>query len=238
MSAKGKDGNKFWSKLTSSKQEAACGREWEGEASAGLLNLQHKPRLHGIYDIETNGFVERLIVTDEAVSPIVGPHPWQISNPGLINAVYISQLVNSLEELSFQETQRVNTRFDLVQRRVRERWGVSVQEEECIWVTVHGDLHWANLTAPKLTILDWEGWGKGLSYQDIALLFAFTGLFPDVQNVIRSVLGPGLESQPGRLSLMFVTAELLRMADLYGDHPQLVPSLTCLGSLARDGWLG
>ncbi|TDD61952.1 hypothetical protein E1293_44505, partial [Actinomadura darangshiensis] len=27
------------------------------------------------------------------------------------------------------------------------------------WTLSHGDLHWANLTSPELTILDWEGFG-------------------------------------------------------------------------------
>ena len=39
------------------------------------------------------------------------------------------------------------------------------------------------------------------------------------------------------LAELFVTAELLRMPENYGDHPDLVPALTALGRRARDEWL-
>jgi hypothetical protein len=40
------------------------------------------------------------------------------------------------------------------------------------------------------------------------------------------------------LAELFVTAELLRVSENYGDHPDLVPALTALGRRARDEWLG
>jgi hypothetical protein len=39
------------------------------------------------------------------------------------------------------------------------------------WGTAHGDLHWANLTGPQLTLLDRERWGRAPLGYDAAHLY-------------------------------------------------------------------
>ncbi len=42
--------------------------------------------------------------------------------------------------------------------------------DEITFSTAHGDLHWANLTGPTLTLVDWEGWGSAPVGYDAANL--------------------------------------------------------------------
>tara|TARA_R110000868_G_scaffold162329_12_gene393516 strand:+ start:40414 stop:41232 length:819 start_codon:yes stop_codon:yes gene_type:complete len=225
----------LWVKLFAEEFEAANGREWEGEATAAEFELRSKPALVAIHDYPTNEIVERLIVTDFASAPIAGDSPWQIRNADEVDDNYLADLNETLGSLQQIETDRVNTRYDLVRRRVAEVWGVPVDEEICRWETVHGDLHWANLTLQTLFVLDWEGWGRGLVGQDAANMLAYSGLYPAVAERIRQHF-PILQTRQAQLAVMFITAELLRMNELYGDHPELVPSLLKLGTGARNAW--
>ncbi|MGH3885275.1 MAG: hypothetical protein ACRDSZ_01695 [Pseudonocardiaceae bacterium] len=47
------------------------------------------------------------------------------------------------------------------------------------WSTAHGDLQWANLTAPAPYLLDWEGWGIAPAGYDAATLYCYSLLAPN-----------------------------------------------------------
>lgn len=234
--AESDSGNLYWVKLISAPIEEALGREWEGEVNAGSILLSNKPKLVDFYDQVIDGAVYRVLISELAKSPVSGPNAWTISRPDEISEEYLFHIFSSLRQLRQTQTNRVNTRYDLVRRRVFERWGTEVDERHCEWETVHGDLHWSNLTSPDLSILDWEGWGRGLRGQDVAFLLAFSGLYPDVCDRIRKVFASYLAHPKTMLALMFATSELLRMAERYGDHPELVPSLEMLGEEACRAW--
>lgn len=225
-----------WVKLISAPKGEDSGREWDGEKSAGDIELAGKPALIQVHDSTDGVTAFRLLVLELAPDPIVGPSPWKVERQEEIDSAYLAKLRAALQVLRTTATERINTRYDLVRRRVGERWDVKVTESHCMWETIHGDLHWANLTSPSLAILDWEGWGRGLVGQDIALLLSFSGLYPSVVSSIRHAFDQQLQHPQMPLALMFVTAELLRMSEMYGDHPELVESLKHLGANARRAW--
>lgn len=234
--ARTSDNRLVWVKLISAPMGKDTGREWDGEKSAGDIQLADKPTLIQVHDSSDGVTAFRVIVLELAQDPTVGPSPWKLERPDEIDTAYLVRLRSALRELRTIPTERVNTRFDLVRRRVQERWDVQVSESHCMWETIHGDLHWANLTSPALAILDWEGWGRGLAGQDTALLLAFSGLYPEVVSRIRQAFDQELQHPQTPLALMFVTAELLRMSEMYGDHPELVESLNHLGADAHRAW--
>ncbi|WP_251018428.1 hypothetical protein [Streptomyces sp. ISL-1] len=74
------------------------------------------------------------------------------------------------------------------------------------WATARGDLHWANLTTP-LRNLDREGWGTAPEGFDVATLYAYTLLQPDVAARVREAF-PTLASPAGLAAEATVRAQL------------------------------
>jgi hypothetical protein len=61
---------------------------------------------------------------------------------------------------------------------IRALLGVDLDIASVPWTTAHCDLHWGNLTAPTLTILDWETWGRAPAGYDAATLLCTSLGFP------------------------------------------------------------
>lgn len=230
-------GGVFWAKMFSTPKEKATGRDWEGEKTASHWPVPWKPKLHHVYefgeDIRT-----QLIIADKVAGAIIGGSQHKISPDGAVSDEFLIELREALRWLQGVSTDRVNTRFDLVRRRVSERWAINLDYADCVWETIHGDLHWKNIAGPQLEIIDWEGWGIGLQHQDLAFLIAISSLDQILARRIRTVFRGSVSARSLTLAELFVTAELLRAAENYGEHPDLVPALTALGIRARDEWLG
>jgi hypothetical protein len=79
------------------------------------------------------------------------------------------------------------------------------------WSTAHGDLHWANLTAPEFCLLDWEGWGPAPAGYDAALLYCSSLLQPALARRVRDVFADLLEGQEGSQALLCAAAKTLSM---------------------------
>ncbi|RYJ29422.1 hypothetical protein CU044_1891 [Streptomyces sp. L-9-10] len=91
-------------------------------------------------------------------------------------------------------------------------------------VTGHGDLHWGNLTAAPLCLLDWERWGRVPFGYDAGLLHANSLLVPDVAARIRKEFAPVLDTPAGRIGELAALAEMLQ-AVARGWYPDLAPHL-------------
>lgn len=142
-----------------------------------------------------------------------------------LNPGWFAELRQSLENLHRFSTSRVCVRQDLVARRLRERFGDTVDASVSEWETSHGDLHWANLTMPGCWILDWEGWGTAPKCTDVAFLYCFSLQNPDIASLVWTFFSDWLESVDGIKAQMFACSELMRMTELYSDHPNLYPKL-------------
>jgi hypothetical protein len=88
--------------------------------------------------------------------------------------------------------------------------GTAIDTKAPAWITAHGDLHWANLTGPTLTLLDWKGWGAAPAGYDAALLHSYSLLVPDIAAEIRRRLGRVLDTPTGRFAELVVITELLQ----------------------------
>ncbi len=89
------------------------------------------------------------------------------------------------------------------------------------WTTAHGDLHYANLCAPTLHILDWEGWGLAPTGYDAATLHSYSLHVPAAAACVRSEFADLLDTTAGRFAELVVIAELLHGAT-HGDDLGLV----------------
>ena len=92
------------------------------------------------------------------------------------------------------------------------------------WTTAHGDMHWANLTAPSLTILDWEGWGRAPAGTDAATLHAYSLLVPEIAAEVHRTFADILDTRDGLLAGLLATVRLQRRIG-HGDDPILARPL-------------
>jgi hypothetical protein len=94
----------------------------------------------------------------------------------------------------------------------------------CPWTTAHGDFHFANICAPALHVLDFEGWGLAPAGYDAATLHSYSLLVPPVAARIRSELASILSTTAGRFAELAVITELLYAA-ARGDNSALATPL-------------
>ncbi|MFF1820568.1 hypothetical protein ACFVWG_24905 [Kribbella sp. NPDC058245] len=96
---------------------------------------------------------------------------------------------------------------------IRAFFGIEVDATVVPWTTAHCDLHWANLTAPQLVILDWEMWGKAPAGYDAASLLCATLMYPSTAARIRRTLTHFLDTPAGRVAILAAAVRYLRFAD-------------------------
>ena len=83
---------------------------------------------------------------------------------------------------------------------------------------------WANLTAPALYLLDWEGWGSAPADYDAATLYCCSPLAPNAARRVYETFADILDTPDGaRVQLHVIGRLLLRVNG--GDYPDLANPL-------------
>ncbi len=155
----------------------------------------------------------------------------ELRKPIKLTPAWWKSLRMSLDALASYGTDQVSTRQDLISRRLTERYGRQVDPVVEHWCTAHGDLHWSNLTKDGPYILDWECWGAAPRGLDAAFLRCFSLLVPDVERAVLKTFADCLGTSDGVRSQLFACAELLRVSEIYGEHPDLAPRLHALAKV-------
>lgn len=205
-------------------------RMWTGEECASVLTVVSKPQLLGsvCWLDATRGLMWRADETTLVEAPAISPTPEIREELPSLSTEWWETLRGSLTALAGAKTTRVAIRQDLINRRIREYAGTVVDPAVDEWLPVHADVHWANLTAPRMVLLDWEGWGLGPRGLDGATLWAFSLLVPAIAERVCDLFADELSCRSGALARLFMCVELLRMTRTFGDHPDLA------GPLARE----
>jgi len=112
----------------------------------------------------------------------------------------------ALERLARTGTNRVSLVQEDIDRSIHEAFGASIDTTVSHWVIGHGDLHWANLTAPRLFLLDWDNWGLMPQGLDAAKLWESAFRVPHFAEEITARLAPDLTCRDGKLSRLWVCA--------------------------------
>ena len=202
---------------------------WTGSFESATIVGVAKPELLNSFEWVEGISTWRAEVTTFITAEVCSETPELLSSISLPQT-WFSELRSSLLALNAIRTNRVSTRQDLITRRITERFGPDVDTIVQRWVTCHGDTHWANLTYPTCWILDWEGWGVGPVGLDSAFLLCFSLLQPKIAARVETTFADWLDTPDGIRSSLFACAELLRMNELHGDYPRLVPKLASFGS--------
>jgi hypothetical protein len=86
------------------------------------------------------------------------------------------------------------------------------------WRTEHLDLHWNNVTAPGLWIIDWELWGTAVAGYGAASLYCSALGVPQVAKRVHETFADVLDSPAGRYAQLIVAAELLSHTAVHGER--------------------
>lgn len=217
-----------WLRVVVAPVDRVSEKLWTGNESAQVISGACRPELVGIRDWAEQGLRFRAELSTFVEDAPVSVTP-ELERPVRLSESWWKGLETSLDAAAGTATDRVSVRQDLVNRRLEWISGGRVAPEIAVWKASHGDLHWANLTAPACALLDWEGWGLAPAGWDVAVLRAYSLLQPAVAAEIANRFSGLLTGAGGRQVQLFAVAELL-MAGSRGDHPELTPPLLDLAS--------
>lgn len=200
-----------WLRLVSDPAGKEGGKLWEGpkEAEQHVPPAVPRPRLIDLRDWSADGWVYRAELYEYVGTPPVSRSP-VLHHSVELPDVWWHDLRQALDRLSRTPTSREAVREQYIRRRVPEFTGVT--PGEITWTTAHGDLHWANLTGPELTLMDWEGWGTAPVGYDAANLYLHSLPVPDLAERVRKEFAHVLGTPVSRIGELTACAEILQAA--------------------------
>lgn len=202
---------------------------WNGTESAARLEGVTQPPWHGcVVWREAGGpAMWRADETDLLPDPPVGTAVLS-ENPRLSDEWW-EGLNTSMAALAAQGTSRVATPDtvaidqELVTESIRsvfsDGFGTTVDR----WIPAHADLNWANMTAPRFSLFDWEDWGIAPRGLDSASLWAASLAVPALADRVRQERRSDFESRDGKLMTLFVCSKILG-PDAHPEDPRLEPA--------------
>ncbi|MFE0022233.1 aminoglycoside phosphotransferase [Amycolatopsis sp. NPDC059021] len=215
-----------WLRVVSEEPQWARGEGWTGNADANVITAVRKPTVLDVYEWPEHDWRNQraelmLLLPGTPAAAIDVPH----SDPPLPETWW-TDLSHGLRTLAETPTDRVYANQARVTQRIRQRFGDTVETTVASWTTAHADLHWANLMAPDLGIVDWELWGTAPAGLDAATLYSYSLLVPETAERIHGLFADLLDTPTGRIAQLYVAARLLRRIESSGDHPELAEPLT------------
>lgn len=212
--------------------EAPVGKEggklWTGtqEAATALPAEVPRPRLLDSADWAHEGYAYRAELSTYVTAPVCSPTPDLTEHIALPDAWWsrLRQATSTVATTSAPDGRPLVITQDYIHRTIPRYFGdAGIETTVHHWTLAHGDLHWANLTRPELTILDWEGFGPAPHGFDAAHLHAYTLPVPELAACVRDAFADILATPEGRLAELAVAAILLQAADRDPVHARLAP---------------
>jgi hypothetical protein len=215
-------GRQLWLRVVSEDTQWTGGDFWTGNLDANLFTTLSKPRVLDVYEWEEWRRQRAELMT---LAPGSACSPTDTLRHAIdLPDQWWTQLRGTIDVVTKTPTNRVNADQALVTGRIQQYFGNSVNPVVRHWETVHGDLHWANLTGPDFGLLDWELWGRGPAGTDAATLLCHSLPVPDTAQRVRDTFADVLHTDTGHLALFYAAAQLLHRIDK-GDHPDLATPL-------------
>jgi hypothetical protein len=147
-------------------------------------------------------------VADAAISTGMAP----LEEP-ILTEQWLTDLDQALRAVSAHLVPDHGLDASYVNDGIRAFFGIEVDVAAVPWTTAHCDLHWGNLTAPGLVILDWEIWGRAPAGYDAASLLCTTLTYPNSAERVRRALAHFLDTPSGRVATLAAAVRFLRFAD-------------------------
>ncbi len=135
-------------------------------------------------------------------------------------ATWWAAVCSALHHVATVATDRYTIEQEYLDQAMPRFLGTPITTTAPTWTTAHGDFHFANLCAPTLHILDWEGWGLAPTGYDAATLYIYSLLVPTTATRIRRELAHILDTPTGHFAELAVITEVLH-STTRGDHRDL-----------------
>ncbi|TCC17121.1 aminoglycoside phosphotransferase [Kribbella sindirgiensis] len=205
-------GEDAWLRVVYADPEWAEGNYLENSRAANAIQGVPKPTVKRWRDWEDNRRRMRgevsTFVADAALSAKMTPtHQVAVSDQ------WLSDLSRALRILADHPVPSHGVDADYVNDGIRAFFGIDLDIASVPWTTAHCDLHWGNLTGPKLAILDWETWGRAPVGYDAATLVCTSLAYPDLAQGVSRSLAEFLDTPTGHVATLAAATRLLRFAD-------------------------
>ncbi|WP_371518247.1 hypothetical protein [Kitasatospora sp. NBC_01300] len=224
-----------WLRLVSAPAAKAGGKLWEGpqEAERLMPPAVPRPRLRERRTWTEGGHGYLAELYDKITASTIATHEPILREAPDLDDAWWDSLSTALDAIATVPSNRVAVRQEYLDRAMPQYLGIPVNTTVPAWATAHGDLHWANLTSPTLTVLDWEGWGVAPAGYDAALLYAYSLLVPETAAEVHRRLAHVLATPAGLFAGLVVITELLQTTTR-GDNLGLEgPLRTWLSEITR-----
>lgn len=211
---------------------------WDGAELANEIPGIAKPEVLAVRDWTTSKDDEESLVKatlmTRAPSP-VGSQELVLRSPVELDDRWFRTMRSSMDALAAWPTERECIRWKKVHRSLLVVCGTRVDSAVQRWTTVHGDMHWCNISAPECCILDWETWGLAPAGFDAATLYCASLLVPEVAARIYEAFRDLLETHDGVVSQL-VAAQHLLDGIQYGHNEDIADALhDLIARLVRVG---
>lgn len=122
---------------------------------------------------------------------------------------WISSLRDVLNQIAAIPTSHHRHNPEYVASAILTRFGPHAPRVATEWRTAHGDMNWANLTAPELMLFDWETWGLAPRAYDISYLMVHSIEDCAFMYRLEREFACEFETQSGCVGLLVACAEML-----------------------------
>ncbi|MEV6672891.1 phosphotransferase [Streptomyces sp. NPDC051162] len=216
----GRRGGPHWLRLLSCPADMARGKLWTGtqDAETAFPASVPRPRLIDVYEWQGDSTAYRAELTTYVDQPVISTSP-DISHTPVLPPAWWSRLRAALYTVAKAPTERQAVRAQWISRGFPAYLGIPAPPA-VEWVTSHADLHWANITAGPLTVLDWEAWGLAPAGYDAGHLHAYSLRIPLLAARVRAEFAATLNTPAGQTGELTALAQLLQVASR-GGHPEL-----------------
>jgi hypothetical protein len=204
-----------WLRVTCAPAHEVVALYWNGniDAETRLPMSVLRPRLLASRDWNEQRWAYRAELFEHVAIRPVADSPAVTFAPELPPRWWAA-LRRVLDEVAAVTTERVGIQQGFLDWVMPQYLGTPVQTvAPSRWATAHGDFHYANLCAPRLYVLDWEGWGTAPRGYDAAMLHSYSLLVPRAAQRVGCELGHILDTPDGNFAELVAISELLYAAD-------------------------
>lgn len=212
-----------WLRVVAEMSHWAGGSFWTGNHDARAISGVPKPQFRREQDWSEGDWQLRAELMTLAPSPVIADSMVLRTIPSL-TPTWWTDLRRAVDTLAEHSTERVCVDDSTLRLRLLATFGVDIDPADVEWTCAHGDLHWANLTAPHLCLLDWETWGMAPAGYDPAVLYCASILNPDILNQMHITFADLLDTPSGRVAQLAAILKLLCLVE-DGEHLDIAAPL-------------
>lgn len=202
------DGTANWLKIS---EKGGLREQWrrQGERLAQAVEGISQPRILRELEWSLEGSELHAFVYSLAPSPSGQTTPWISSAMPAIGDDWLRELGSVFARLAAEPLSRWLIHPGPIARIIAERFGRKAPYDIAEWRMAHGDLNWSNVTAPTLSLLDWEFYGAAPRGYDAAMLLLFSARDPELYRRMEAAFADDLNTSSGIAARLYLIARSL-----------------------------